>query len=188
MLSLGWTRQGVDAKAAIELSTAHYTSPTSSFHASIARRAASDLENAFLGKDLTGPWKRLVVAFDVRIERPAWQSGDSNAAFVAVFFDGTGPTNQLYFPVGDGYAQLTGPGIDIPIDPTPLDRFFRVRLDIEPGVGVSVEVNGKKYQAKLSAFVGGPGLKTVVNLGITGYNAPVPAFSALYDNVVIDQQ
>ncbi|HSO37342.1 MAG TPA: hypothetical protein VLT33_32670 [Labilithrix sp.] len=187
-LSLGWTRQHVDAKAAIELSTAHFTSPTSSFHASVERRAANDLENALLGKELTGSWRRLVVAFDVLIEGPAWQSGDSNAAFLAVYFDGTGPTNEIYFPVGNGYAQVTGPGMNIPIDAPPVDRFFHVRLDIEPGVGVSVEVNGKAYQGTPSAFVGGPGLKTVINLGITGYNAPVPAFSAFYDNVVIDQQ
>jgi hypothetical protein len=186
-LADGWTSANVDPKGAIERSTARSASAPASFHATIARRAAGDIEYALLTKSLPGPWKRTVIDFDMLLEAPAWQADDINAAFLAVYFsDSSGPQASFYMPVGPGYAQVTGPSANLQLDPVPLGRFFHVHLDIVPGASVSAIIDGKSYSGSTAAL-SGTGTRTDLDLGITGYNAPVPEFSVYYDNVVVDR-
>lgn len=180
-----WTRDENDAKASSELSTAHFVSPGRSFRASIARRASGDLENALLVKDTLGIWRPTVLDFDFYLAHPDWKAGDINASFVSVSFSGMSAEATVFWTIGDGYSQLTAPGMNIAIDPPPYDTFIHVHLDIIPSKSVDAVINGKTYHGNMSATAG-PGQITVLALGINGFNAPVPAFSAFYDNVVLD--
>lgn len=183
----GWDGSQVDTKAAIERSTTRAASAPASFHATIERRAAGDLEYALLTRVLPGAWKRTVIDFDMQLDSALWNAGDINASFIAVEFqDGTGSPFVVYFPIGDGYAQITAPSLNLELGPVPLDRFFHVHLDIVPGTSVTAVVAGKTYSGATAPLVGtGTGIR--ISLGITGYNAPVPALSVYYDNVVIDR-
>jgi hypothetical protein len=186
-LADGWTSSRADAKGVIERSTARAASAPASFHATLAERGAGDLEYALLTKSLAGAWKRTVIDFDMLLDPPAWKAGDINASFIAVDFrDANGSQFSVYFPIGDGYAQVTAPSLNLQLDPVPLGTFFHVHLDIVAGTSVTAVIAGKTYSGA-TAPLAGTGTSVVLDLGITGYNAPVPALSVYYDNVVVDR-
>jgi len=185
----GWTTKQVDALGMIEQSGVRYVSPGASFHSFLPRRAAGDIENAVLVKYLPGVWKRTVVDFEFFLERPDFQASDINAAFLQITFagNGSGSGQTLYFTIGEGYSHISMPGALIEAGEARYDGFVHVHLDIQPGTALSATLDGKTYQGTPSAISGGPGTRTELYFGITGYNAPVPAFSAYYDNIVVDQ-
>jgi hypothetical protein len=141
----GWTRMQVDPLGTIEPSTLHFVSPKTSFHSFLPRRAAGDKEDAVLVKDLPGAWKHTLFDFDMFLARPDFQTGDINAAFLQLTFagSGTGSGQTFYIPIGDGYSQVTGPGMIIQLSEAHYDELVHFHLDVRPGTSVSVTVNGR---------------------------------------------
>ena len=105
-LATGWGSSHQDPRASIGLSTTRYVSPSASFHATIDRRAALDLEYALLEQKVTAPWRRTVMDFDIFLEQPAFQGGDVNAALLAIDFQGGSSALTVYLTYGQGYCQV----------------------------------------------------------------------------------
>jgi hypothetical protein len=186
-LADGWSGDNVAASGIVERSTTQSVSAPASFHAQLPRRAAGNLAYALLYKSFFGAWRRTVFDFDMLLETPDWQSGDINAAYFEFGFrEANQSAATYYFVIGNGYTQITGPTLNMVIDPVPLGRFFHVHVDVTPGGALAATVDGKAYSG-VAAPISGTAARTDLNIGITGYNAPVPGFSVFYDNVVVDQ-
>jgi hypothetical protein len=186
VIGANFTGTNTDPKGTLTVSSSASVSSPMALHATMARRAAGDLEYATALARIAGAWRTTVVEFDMLPEASSWQTNDINfALFEFDFVNAAAKPAEFYFVRAEKYAQLTGPGFSVNVDPLTVGVWTHVKLTFQPSGAFKATVAGKEYTAVGTALTG-PGTNVDVTLGIIGYNAPVPALSMFYDNLTID--
>ena len=189
-----FTRTRADSTGAVTVGSALAASAPRAMRSTLERRASSANDGAARAeKEITG-WKHVRVGFDVQVEAPEWKSGDrpltlativlnSNKEYTgtALFMDETGSSYSVEsLPSETRYVSTPAP--------FPIGRFFHVDVDFDADKGsVTLVVDGKSVTRPFPSIrPTGTSPLTTITVGATVFDAPTPAFTTTYDNVVID--
>ncbi len=189
-----FTRTRADSTGAVTVSSVLAASPPRAMRSTFSRRASSANDGAARAeKEITG-WKRVRVAFDVRVEAPEWKSGDRPITLATIVLNSTKEyTGTALFldETGSSFSVESLPSetryVATPA-PFPTGRFFHVDLDFDADKGnVVLAVDGKTTSRPFTPIKPtGASQLTTVTVGATLFDAPTPAVTTTYDNVVID--
>lgn len=189
-----FTRTRADSTGAVTVSSMLAASAPRAMRATFARRASSANDGAARAEKEISGWKRVRVAFDLQVEPPEWKSGDKPLTLAtivlnsskeytgtALFLDETGSAFSVEsLPAATRYVATPAP--------FPTGRFFHVDVDFDAERGtMTLSVDGKSTVRPFTPVqtTGGSPL-TTVTVGATVFDAPTPAVTTTYDNVVID--
>lgn len=189
-----FTRTRADSTGAVTVSSVLAASAPRAMRSTFARRASSANDGAARAeKEITG-WRHVRVGFDVQVETPEWKSGDRPLTLATIVLssskESTG-TALFLDETGSSYSVESLPSetryVSTPT-PFPIGRFFHVDLDFDADKGsVTLVVDGKSAtRAFPSIKPTGASPLTTITVGATVFDAPTPAFTTTYDNVVID--
>lgn len=183
-LLTGWTKKTADTIGALALSDTRSLSPRRSLFAMLPRRNQGEPPSRVtLDKLFEGPFKRVVVEFDVYLEGAEWLVGDINSAMVGIEFFSSLPGNAVFLSIGKEYANLNDTfGVALPND-----RWVHGKIDVDQPAGkVVAKVGMQPYAFAFTPKPAGATPAISISVGINGFNAPVPRFAAYYDNVTVD--
>lgn len=180
-----WDMQ-FDVGSAAAISTKQASSaPNSAFITMARREANAPTAYGVLNKVFTG-WARTVVDFDAYIEAPAFLSGDVNSGIVTIsFYSDPNIDVGVAVSAGDGYVTVGTPGTPGSGKQMPNGRWFHLHFDVDPKSSLSAKIDDEIFKDTWTSSAGS-NPRTVVSIGISGYNRPAPAYNVYYDNVTID--
>jgi hypothetical protein len=185
-LADGWDDTYQDFNSTLVLSTKRALSAPGSASITMPRReSGASAAYATLIKRFTG-WKRIVIDFDAYIEAPTFLSGDVNSGMLTI--ESYSEPNQnvgIAVSVGEVYTTVGNPGTASNGAPLSWDRWFHVHFDVTPTKSFSAVIDGQAFAGTWSATMG-TDPKTIIGIGVAGYNKPAPEFRFYYDNVTID--
>lgn len=184
---LGWSSNQVDTDGTLGLSTSNALSSPAAAHMTMARRGSSaPTENATISKGFAA-WQRIVTDVDVYLVAPAWQQGDVNSGFFTMGFYSSATSDAMALSIGANYVTVGAPGgVSSNGTTFPTDQWVHVHVDVDPAGTFSMTIGTQSFQKTFPAMDGTGSPHMYVNLGISGYNEPAPAFDVSYDNVTID--
>lgn len=194
----GWDDRHEEQGGAVSLDTTIGAGSPRSARAAVA--AVSSPAYAALVKKLPGEWRPTTIELDVFLAAPAFASESSNIALAHVAFIGDAAAesqaNTLYVSLGVETQRVTvsiqSPDFQQLFSdaPFPYDRWVHVALDVDPGakvaelrLGADTVIHGS-FSSTLAAG-NRPSPTARVTLGLLGFNAPVPATTVNFDNVVL---
>jgi hypothetical protein len=163
------------APASLELSLPALPSGSSSTYATIV-------------KTFAGPWRRVVVEFDIYLDPPAWAPGDSAAGFLCIGYKSSSgnPGIRSSFNQGETVAEVPS-GYTPPGKPLPTGDWVHVKADLDPAGSFTESIgNDITLTRSFAPVTAGANPSLVVDVGFNDYNTPLPAFTAWIDNVTVD--
>ena len=137
-------------------------------------------------------WRRTVVAGDVYLETPAWQSGDSNFCTIAVLMNSTTQNTGtvFFFAQNDAAATIEhlpdSPARYLPVNRIPYLAWTHVVVDFDPAGHIHYDIGGKTFDRDFAAATQGASRFLDIEIGAINFNSPVPAMDVRWDNVTID--
>lgn len=177
----GWTSDSEEVGGTLSLVNPTATHPSRALLAKMPRRETAK-GYASLGKTLDIAWRRVVMSFDVYVERPAFLAGDSNAGLICFAFYAGSEADGTCMSVASEYV---GFGVDKP--PLRYDSWLHATFDVDPIAKIArAEVDGVVFEGPVSVPASGGAQRIEIQLGVLGYNVPAPAFAATYDDITID--
>lgn len=180
-----WDGQGKDSIATLELSTTHAKGGKRALRAKMPRHETGKYA-ALLYKNLAGDWRPTHVELDVWVEAPNWQNGDVNASLLDIEYASDSTNTAFYSVIGPDYFNLGGAGVqDTFGNPIPTGKWVHVVEDLTTSK-LECTVDGVKRTHLFSVTASGGVRRFVIDLGIDGFNAPVPELDVYYDNVTVD--
>ncbi len=177
----GWTSDSQELGGALSLVNPTPAHPTQALLAKMPRRETAK-GSAALRKTFDIPWRRVVMNFDVYVERPLFLTGDRNAGLVCFAFYAGSQLGGLCVSVAGDYVAF---GVDKP--PLRYDTWLHATFDVDPiGKLARAEIDGVVFQSHFSPPATGEAQRMEIELGVLGYNVPAPAFAVTYDDITID--
>ena len=150
------------------------------------RSASAAIEYATISKAFS-VWRRIVVDVDVYLVQPAWQRSDVNSGIFTMGLYSDATTDGVAMSVGAGYVTFGVPGGKSSNGaPFPVDQWVHLHVDLDPAGTFSAIVGTEAFQQTFPALDGTSNPRMFVNIGVSGYNKPAPAFDVSYDNLTID--
>jgi hypothetical protein len=180
-----FTSPYVDPTGKLEVSTTQAKSGTQSLFTFLPRRETQKT-NVVIFKEIDTAWRRTIVELDMYLDPAAWQQGDVNAALLEVGFVSDAGGTAFFVIAGPSYASLAGGGTpDTLGSPLAYSKWMHVRADVTT-TQFQVNIDGSVRTHAVNVPAGSTNPRFEVAVGITGFNAPVPALGVYYDNLTVD--
>ena len=129
----------------------------------------------------------MVVDFDLFLEAQDWQAADSNSAvFSVVMLSDTGE-QATHLTISESSAS-----VGVKVGPAAhgrklaTDRWVHVQYDVTPDVRVRADIDGEVHDVAMRAVSRSGNERTLLMLGVNGFNDPTPEFRVYVDNVTVD--
>ena len=189
-----FTRTKADSTGAVTVSSMLAASAPRAMRSTFARRASSANDGAARAeKEIVG-WKRVRVAFDVQVEPLEWKSGDKPLTLATIVLNSSNEYTgtALFLESTHSSYSVESLPIDKRFDftpaPFPIGRFFHVDVDFDADKGsMTLVVDGTSTTRSFPPIKPtGASQGTTITVGASVFDAPTPAVTATYDNVVID--
>jgi hypothetical protein len=189
-----FTRTRADSTGAVTVTSTLAASAPRAMRSTFDRRASSANDGAARAEKEIAGWKHVRVAFDVQVEPMEWKSGDKPLTLATIVLNSTNEyTGTALFleATHSSYSVESLPTdkrYDFTPAPFPIGRFFHVDIDFDADKGsLTLVVDGKSTTRSFPPIKPtGTSQGTAITVGATAFDAPTPAFTTTYDNVVID--